>query len=163
MIEQQVQLPNTQNKTRIMIVDDHPIVRRGLVLLINQEADLAVTAEAENAEQALDGIGKQHFDLAIVDISLSGTNGVELTETIKTKYPNLPVLILTMHDEARYARSAFCAGARGYVTKRDAAETIVSAIRLVRSGKNYVSDNMARKLSESTVPACKTAKSDEAE
>ncbi|MHC4346490.1 MAG: response regulator [Planctomycetota bacterium] len=135
---------NKEQKTRILIVDDHPIVRRGLVLLINQEVDLSVTAEAENAEEALLDIGKQQFDLAIVDISLSGTNGVELTERIKTKHPNLPVLILTMHDEPRYARSAFCAGARGYVTKRDAAETVVTAIRLVRSGKNYVSDNMAR-------------------
>jgi DNA-binding NarL/FixJ family response regulator len=142
-----------QQETKILIVDDHPIVRRGLVLLINQEADLSVTAEAENAEEALADIGKQQFDLAIVDISLSGTNGVELTERIKTKHPSLPVLILTMHDEPRYARSAFCAGARGYVTKRDAAETVVTAIRLVRSGKNYVSDSMARKLSQNGTPS----------
>jgi DNA-binding NarL/FixJ family response regulator len=141
-----------QQQTKILIVDDHPIVRRGLVLLINQEADLSVTAEAENAEEALVDIGNQQFDLAIVDISLSGTNGVELTERIKTKHPNLPVLILTMHDEPRYARSAFCAGAKGYVTKRDAAETVVTAIRLVRSGKNYLSDNMARKLSQNSAP-----------
>lgn len=147
------QVTNKEQKTRILIVDDHPIVRRGLVLLINQEADLSVTAEAENAEEALLDIGKQQFDLAIVDISLSGTNGVELTEKIKTKHPNLPVLILTMHDEPRYARSAFCAGARGYVTKRDAAETVVTAIRLVRSGKNYVSGNMARKLSQNGAPS----------
>jgi DNA-binding NarL/FixJ family response regulator len=139
---------NKEQKTKILIVDDHPIVRRGLVMLINQEADLSVTAEAENAEEALDDIGKQQFDLAIVDISLSGTNGVELTERIKTKHPHLPVLILTMHDEPRYARSAFCAGAKGYVTKRDAAETVVTAIRLVRGGKNYLSDNMALKLSQ---------------
>jgi DNA-binding NarL/FixJ family response regulator len=151
MSEQQLQPPNTENKTRIMIVDDHPIVRRGLVMLINQEADLSVTAEAENAQQALNDIAQQHFDLAIVDISLGGTNGVELTEKIKTNHPNLPVLILTMHDEPRYARSAFCAGARGYVTKRDAAETVVTAIRLVISGKNYVSEKMARKLSRSGI------------
>jgi DNA-binding NarL/FixJ family response regulator len=148
------QVADKEHKTRILIVDDHPIVRRGLVLLINQEADLAVTAEAENAEEALDDIGKQQFDLAIVDISLSGTNGVELTEKIKMNNPDLPVLILTMHDEPRYARSAFCAGARGYVTKRDAAETVVTAIRLVRSGKNYVSEKMARKLSQSGIQPC---------
>jgi len=144
------QLADEEQKTRILIVDDHPIVRRGLVLLINQEADLAVTAEAENAEQALQDIQEQRFDLAVVDISLGGTNGVELTERIKAKHPDLPVLILTMHDEPRYARSAFCAGAKGYVTKRDAAETVVTAIRLVRSGGNYVSDKMARRLSQNS-------------
>jgi DNA-binding NarL/FixJ family response regulator len=152
-IDRQQHVTNKEQKTKILIVDDHPIVRRGLVLLINQEADLSVTAEAENAEEALADIGKQQFDLAIVDISLSGTNGVELTERIKTKHPHLPVLILTMHDEPRYARSAFCAGARGYVTKRDAAETVVTAIRLVRSGKNYVSDSMAKKLSQNGTPS----------
>jgi DNA-binding NarL/FixJ family response regulator len=134
-------------RTKILIVDDHPIVRRGLAQLINQESDLSVTGEAENAEQALGFMGEQGFDIAIVDVSLGDTDGIELTEMIKSKWPDLPVLILTMHDEPHYARSAIDAGARGYVVKRDAAETIVAAIRFVRSGGCYISSRMAQKLS----------------
>ncbi|MHC4617269.1 MAG: response regulator [Planctomycetota bacterium] len=133
------QSDNPQNKISILVVDDHPIVRRGLTQLIEQEPDLGVCAEAENAEQALQAVENQHFDLAIVDISLSGPNGVELTEVIKAKRPDLPVLILTMHDEAKYAERAFRAGAKGYVTKHEAAETVITAIRLVLSGHKYIS------------------------
>jgi DNA-binding NarL/FixJ family response regulator len=134
-------------KTRILIVDDHPIVRRGLAQLINQESDLRVTAEAENAEEALGYMDEQGFDMAMVDVSLGDTDGIKLTEMIKAKWPDLPVLILTMHDEPHYARSAIDAGAKGYVVKRDAAETIVAAIRFVRSGGCYMSARMAQKLS----------------
>ncbi len=135
-----------ESKTRILIVDDHSIVRRGLIQLINQESDLVVCAEAENAEQALEAVTEQQVDLAVVDISLTGTNGIKLTEKIKEQRPHLPVLILTMHDEARYADSAFQAGARGYVTKQEAAETIITAIRLVLSGQQYLSKARAEKL-----------------
>jgi DNA-binding NarL/FixJ family response regulator len=135
-----------ESKTRILIVDDHSIVRRGLVQLINQELDLAVCAEAEDAEQALEVVKEQQVDLAIVDISLIGTNGIKLTEKIKEQRPHLPVLILTMHDEARYADSAFQAGARGYVTKQEAAETIITAIRLVLRGQQYLSKTRKEKL-----------------
>lgn len=130
-------------KTRILVVDDHAVIREGLTLLINQEADLVVSAQAENAEDALDILRKQPLDLAIVDISLDGTNGIQLTEKIKSQYPHLPVLILTMHDEALYAKNAFEAGARGYITKREAADTIITAIRLILSGKNYMSGKLA--------------------
>ncbi len=135
-----------ESKTRILIVDDHSIVRRGLIQLINQESDLVVCAEAENAEQALEAVTEQQVDLAVVDISLTGTNGIKLTEKIKEQRPHLPVLILTMHDEARYADSAFQAGARGYVTKQEAAETVITAIRLVLSGQQYRSKTRAKKL-----------------
>ena len=135
-----------ESKTRILIVDDHSIVRRGLIQLINQESDLVVCAEAENAEQALEAVTEQQVDLAVVDISLTGTNGIKLTEKIKEQRPHLPVLILTMHDEARYADSAFQAGARGYVTKQEAAETIITAIRLVLRGQRYLSKTRAEKL-----------------
>jgi DNA-binding NarL/FixJ family response regulator len=133
---------NTKN--RILVVDDHAVVRQGLTLLINQEPDLVVCAEADNATRALELIRKQQVDLAIVDISLDGTNGIELTGTIKSQYPDLPVLILTMHDEALYAKRALRAGARGYMTKHEAAETIITAIRLMLSGKEYISETMTK-------------------
>ena len=139
---------NDKNKSKILVVDDHAIVRRGLSLLINQETDLFVSAEAEDAAQALQVIEENPVDLAIVDISLNRVNGIELTEKIKSQYPHLPVLILTMHDEAIYARRAFEAGAEGYVTKHEAAETIITAIRLMLAGKHYVSKSMAKKISK---------------
>jgi len=138
----------TQGPVKILVVDDHAIVRKGLALLINQDNSLLVCAEAENADQALGILENQQIDLAIVDISLNGTNGIQLTEKIKSKYPDLPVLILTMHDEAIYAKLAFRAGAEGYVTKHEAAETIVSAIHMMLRNKNYVSESMAKKISE---------------
>jgi DNA-binding NarL/FixJ family response regulator len=137
-----------EGKSSILVVDDHSIVREGLALLINQEHDLEVCAKAENADEALDVIKTQQIDLAIVDISLEGKSGLQLTERIKSQYPRLPVLILTMHDEALYAKRAFQAGARGYITKHEAAETIVAAIRLMLAGKDYISETMAQKLLE---------------
>lgn len=134
------------NKTRILVVDDHPVVRRGLIQLINHESDLMVCAEAENAGQALEALEKDGADIAVVDISLNGTNGIQLTEKIKSKYPDLPILILTIHDEAVYAKRALEAGAGGYVNKREAAETIIAAIRLVLNGKQYLKGQITRCL-----------------
>ncbi|MBW8039951.1 MAG: response regulator transcription factor [Planctomycetes bacterium] len=131
-----------KSKSRILIVDDHAVVRQGLTLLINQECDLVVCDEAENATDALEIIEKQQVDLAIVDISLDGTNGIQLTETIKSQHPHLPVLVLTMHDGALYAKRAFQAGAKGYITKHEAAETVITAIRLMLSGKEYINETM---------------------
>lgn len=135
-----------ESKTRILIVDDHSVVRRGLIQLINQETDLVVCAEAENAEQALEAVKTDRVDLAIVDISLIGTNGIQLTKNLKELHPKLPVLILTMHDGSRYAESAFQAGAEGYVTKQEAAETIITAIHLVLRGQRYLSKTRAENL-----------------
>ena len=134
------------DKRRILIVDDHTVVRQGLMLLINQEPDLVVSAEAENATEALKIIEEQKVDLAIVDISLNGTNGIQLTERIKSQYPTLPVLVLTMHDEALYVKRAFQAGAKGYVTKHEAADTIITAIHLMLSGKDYISETITQKF-----------------
>lgn len=146
MNEKEGQHDKGKYKTRILVVDDHTVVRQGLTLLINQEPDLVVCAEAENATQALEAIEKKQIDLAIVDISLDGTNGIQLTEKIKSQRPHLPVLILTMHDEALYAKRAFQAGAEGYVTKHEAAETIITAIRLMLSGKDYIGERMAQRF-----------------
>jgi DNA-binding NarL/FixJ family response regulator len=110
---QEEQHNSIESKARILVVDDHAIVREGLAMLINQEPDLVACAKTENAEDALDVLETEQIDLAIVDISLEGRNGLQLTEQIKSRYPQLPVLILTMHGEAIYAKRAFQAGARG--------------------------------------------------
>ena len=140
-----------KNKTRILVVDDHAIVRQGLIKLIEAEVDLMVCSEAENAQQALKSMSRQQFDLAIVDISLEGINGLELTEMMKLRNPRMIVLILSMYEGLFYAQRALRAGASGYVAKYEAAEKIITAIRLVLSDKIYVSDiKMAKRMSETT-------------
>ena len=134
-----------ENKTRILIVDDHAIVRQGLIKLVEAERDLMVCAEAENASQALEAIEKQQFDLAIVDILLEDASGLELTEKMKLRCPNLIVVILSMHDGLLYAQRALRAGAAAYVAKYEAPEKIITAIRRVLSGKIYVSYSKAVK------------------
>ena len=140
MNEKEEQHEKSESKTRILVVDDHPVVRQGLIQLINHESDLMVCAEAENAAQALEVLEKESVDIAVVDISLNGTNGLQLTEKIKLAHPHLSVLILTVHDEAVYAKRALEAGAKGYVNKCEAAETIITAIHVVLSGKQYISE-----------------------
>jgi len=140
----------SKNKTRILVVDDHAIVRQGLIKLIETEFDLMVCSEAENAGQALEAMGRQEFDLAIVDISLDGINGLELTEIMKLRSPKMIVLILSMYEGLFYAQRALRAGASGYVAKYEAAEKIITAIRLVLSGKIYVSDSKAVKMMSET-------------
>ena len=139
----------SRKRARILVVDDHVIVRQGLMKLINEEPDLMVCAEADNASQALEALDKQHIDLAVVDISLEGMSGLELTEIMKSRRPDLIVLILSMHDGLLYAQRALRAGAAGYVAKHEAAETVIAAIRQVLSGKIYVSNSkVAQMLSD---------------
>lgn len=140
------QLDDRDKKSRILIVDDHAIVRQGLRLLIDQEPDLVVCVEADNAADALQLIEEHPIDLAIVDITLNGTSGIELTEKVRSKHPVLPILVLTMHDEALYAKRAFRAGAKGYITKHEASDTIITAIRLMLKGNDYISKTMTQKL-----------------
>ena len=142
-------LHNTQgnkDKTRILIVDDYAMVDKGLSLLINREPNLVVCAQAVDASQALEVLSTQQVDLAIVNISPGRTNDIQLTKTMKLQYPDLPVLILTSHAEAFYVRRAFQAGARGYITKNEEAETIITAIYRLLSGRDYVSETMTQKL-----------------
>jgi DNA-binding NarL/FixJ family response regulator len=140
-----------KNKIRIIVVDDHALLRQGLIKLIETEFNLMVCFEAENANQALKIMDSQEFDLAIVDISLEGINGLELTEIMKLRNPNMAVLILSMYDGLLYAQRAIKAGASGYVAKYEAAEQIILAIHQVLSGKFYVSDSkMARFMSDTT-------------
>ncbi|MFQ5929055.1 MAG: response regulator [Acidobacteriota bacterium] len=135
-----------KNKTSILIVDDHPILRHGLAMLINQEPDLTVCGEAEEAYKAVEAIAALKPELIIVDISLQTIDGIELIKRIKAKDESLSILVLSMHDEALYAERALRAGARGYIMKQEANQQVVAAIRQVLSGEIYVSDKMKTKL-----------------
>jgi DNA-binding NarL/FixJ family response regulator len=141
-----VQTQADKSKTKVIIVDDHPIVRQGLAELINNEQDLTVCGHAEDAHEALAIIKESGPDMVIVDISLKETSGMELIKDIKAQYPDLPVLALSMHDESLYAERALRAGAKGYIMKVEATENVVTAIRKVLSGQIYVSDRMAAKM-----------------
>ncbi len=133
-------------RTKIIIVDDHPIIRKGLSDLINQEDDLVVCGQAEDAYEAMEVIKTLKPDIAVVDISLKETSGIELMKDVRTQYPNLPVLALSMHDESLYAERALRAGAKGYIMKAEATENVITAIRTVLSGELYVSDRMSAKM-----------------
>ena len=135
-----------ENKTRILIVDDHPLVRQGLAELINNEQDLTICGQAEDAHEALRIIKKLMPHMAIVDISLKETSGMELIKDIKARYPSLLVLALSMHDESLYAERALRAGAQGYIMKAEATENVIKAIRKVLNDQIYVSDRMAAKM-----------------
>jgi DNA-binding NarL/FixJ family response regulator len=128
------------------VVDDHPIVRQGLALLINREADLVVCGEAEEMHTAMQQILTTHPDIVVVDISLSGPDGLELLKSIRTRHPHLPVLILSMHDESIYAERALRAGANGYIMKQEATEKVLEALRRIVNREIYVSDRVANKM-----------------
>ena len=124
-------------RKRVLIVDDHYIVRRGLTELLGQQPDLAVCAVAASGEEALELTDRQCVDLAIVDISLGQMDGLQLTEELKRRHPNLIVLILSMHDELHYGKRALGAGASGFVAKQNGGETLLEAIRQVLGGQSY--------------------------
>jgi DNA-binding NarL/FixJ family response regulator len=138
-------------KKRVFLVDDHPLVREWLTNLINQQADLMVCGEAENAPTALSAIAAGQADLAIVDLNLANSSGIELIKNLKELHPEVPVLVLSMHDESLYAERVFRAGARGYVNKRETAQKVVEAIRRVLDGKLYLSDKSAEILAGRTL------------
>ena len=133
-------------KTRIFIVDDHPIVREGLSLMMNREPDMMVCGEAEEATGALQAITVAKPDFLVVDISLSGPDGLDLLKSIRARYPSLPVLILSMHDETIYAERALRAGANGYIMKQEATEKVLVAVRQILTQKVYVSDRIANRM-----------------
>src|SRR3984885_13394784 len=133
-------------KKSVFVVDDHPIVRQGLTLLINQESDLAVCGEAEEMHAALTAIPAIKPDILIVDISLNGPDGLELLKNIRITMPHLPVLILSMHDESIYAERALRAGANGYIMKQEATEKVLVALRRILSGEIYVSGRIANSM-----------------
>lgn len=136
----------TSGKSRILIVDDHPLVRHGMAQLIDQEADLHICCEAGNAEKAMEAVRNCTHDLAIVDISMEGISGIELIKMLKTRNGNLPVLVMSMHDESLYAERVLRAGAKGYVMKHEAPETILAAIRQILRGNIHVSDRIRSRM-----------------
>src|SRR2546428_9403420 len=131
---------------RIVLVDDHPLFRKGLQELIHSEADFAVCGEAGNAAEAMDVIRKLSPELAIVDLSLPGANGIELIKNIRAEFPKLPILVLSMHDESLYALRALRAGAEGYVMKHEAMANVIQAIHEVFNGRPYLSPAMAAQV-----------------
>ena len=135
-----------QDQKRILIVDDHPVFRHGVAALIAGEKDLVICGHAETAPAALDAMRQLKPDLAMLDISLQGTNGIELVKLMKAEEPRLPILILSMHDESLYALRALRAGARGYVMKAEAMTHVLSAVRKVLEGGIYVSPRFSERL-----------------
>ena len=139
-------MKKSDTKAKVLIVDDHPIVRQGLCQLLNGESDFVVCGEAENARKAMALIPEVKPDLAIVDITLQGTNGIELIKNIVAQWPDLPILVLSMHDESLYAERALRAGAKGYVMKQEATEKLTGALRRILNGQIYVSEKLADKM-----------------
>jgi DNA-binding NarL/FixJ family response regulator len=137
---------DASQKKRIFIVDDHPIVREGLTLMMNRQPDLMVCGEAEEAAGALQAISTIHPDFLIIDISLNGPDGLDLLKSIRVRFPAIPVLILSMHDESIYAERALRAGAHGYIMKQEATERVLVAVRQILEGKVYVSDRIANRM-----------------
>lgn len=133
--------------TKILIVDDHPIMRGGLTQTLNEEMDLQVTEEADDADEAMRRLEDAEVDLAIVDISLEGSvSGIELIKHMQERWPEVKVLVVSRHDESLYAERAIRAGARGYVMKLKAGEEIVRAVRQVLEGRVYASDEIKDRL-----------------
>ena len=131
---------------RILIVDDHPLVRTGFAQLIGDCPDLEVCCEAADMAEALRLIDSNPPDLAIIDLSLAGGSGLDLIERVKSRNPNILMLVASMHDEALYAERVLAAGARGYINKQEAQESIIRAIRQVLAGKVYLSEAMTDRL-----------------
>lgn len=135
-------------KTKILVVDDHPIVRDGVADLLNLEADFVVIARAGNMADAIEAIKKQQIDLALVDMLLINETGVQVTKKIKALCPNIIVMIFSMSDELMYVKQAFEVGVRGYITKDEVSEKIIDAIRQVLNGGIYLSERLAKKFSK---------------
>ena len=137
-------IPST--KKAIFLVDDHPLVREWLTNLIHQQPDLAVCGEAETGPQALQAILRLKPEVAIVDISLRDSSGIELIKDLKQSLPGTAVLVLSMHEEVHYAERALRAGARGYIVKRESTRKVIAAVRQVLAGGRYISEELAAGL-----------------
>ena len=135
-----------EKKTQVLIVDDHPVIRNGLATIINHEQDMNVCGEAEDAHQALKAVTELKPDIVIADISLKNSDGLELTKNIKARYPRLPVVIFSVHDEFIYAERALLAGAKAYLMKDSLSENIIKAVRAVLKGEIFVSDTISNKF-----------------
>jgi DNA-binding NarL/FixJ family response regulator len=140
-------MPKSQSdKSRILIVDDHPLVREGLRQMIDRNPDLVVCGEAPDAAEALKAVAELKPDLVLVDISLGGTNGIDLIKSLKSKYDDLPVMVVSMHDESLYAERALRAGAMGYVMKHEPTKVVMAAISKVLGGDIFLSEKMSTSM-----------------
>ncbi len=139
------------NRAKVLLVDDHAVVRYGIAQLINRQTDMVVCGEEEDASKAMSAIGKLRPDLVIADISLKDSSGLELMRNIKAQFPGVAVLVVSVHDESIYAEIAFRAGALGYLMKEEALDKILTAIRRVLTGAIYVSETLAAKMLQQQV------------
>jgi DNA-binding NarL/FixJ family response regulator len=133
-------------KSRIFVVDDHPLVREGLTNLINGQDDLVVCGGAKNSAQAIDGIIKTQPHVALIDISLENESGLELLKQLAAQFPQVALIVLSMHDEGLYAERALRAGARGYVMKHETSSSVLASIRRVLEGDVYISERIVNKM-----------------
>jgi two-component system, NarL family, invasion response regulator UvrY len=137
---------------RILIADDHAIIRDGLKMILADAADLVVAGEASDGHEVLAKVREQEWDMLLLDISMPGKNGLDLIKQIKSERPRMPILIFTMHQEGQYALRALRAGASGYVTKENDSEHLVAVIRKVVNGGVYLSPSMAEQLARELIP-----------
>jgi DNA-binding NarL/FixJ family response regulator len=135
-----------QKSWRLLIVDDHPVYRHGISQFLSEQDGLTICGEAENAHSALEAMRRHHPDLVLLDVSMPGTNGIELTKIMLAEQPKLLILVFSMHDDSLYALRALRAGAKGYVMKQNAMECILDALRQVMGGGLYVSPQFGEKL-----------------
>ena len=132
---------------KVIIVDDHPVVRQGIKDIIEQEGSIKVICETDNANDAIDLLSKHEIDLAIIDITIKGNvNGVELVKAVKDRYPEINTLVLSMHNEALYAERSIRAGAKGYLMKEDAPKSIINAIYRIMEGDLFISEETSRRI-----------------
>ena len=146
MVEKKNSKTLAARKINILVVDDHPIVLDGLTELLNHEADLVVSARAGNAAEAMRAVKKQRIDLALIDMLLKNTTGIQIIKKIKALSPNIVVMIFSMSDDLRYIKQAFEVGARGYITKDELSEQIIDAIRQILDGGIYLNKRLAKKF-----------------
>jgi DNA-binding NarL/FixJ family response regulator len=135
-----------KGKIRVLLVDDHPVLRRGLAQMINAESDMTVVGEAEDSGKGFELVGTLAPDVAVIDISLKTGNGIELVKNVKARYPDMLMLVLSMYDESLYAERALRAGSRGYIMKEEASEQIIVAVRRVKAGEIFLSEKMKSKM-----------------
>jgi DNA-binding NarL/FixJ family response regulator len=131
---------------RILIADDHAIVRQGLKQIVQDESDIVVADEASTGKEVLSSVRNNEYDVILLDITMPGTNGLDILKTLKLEKPDLPILMLSMHPEEQYAIRCIKAGAAGYLTKESAPEELIAAIRKVKKGGKYISTTLAEKL-----------------
>lgn len=142
----------------VVVVDDHPLVRKGLAEVIDQSGDMHVTGEASNAQEARALVARAKPDLVIVDLSLGETSGLELIKDLRRRHPELPVLVVSMHDESLFAERSIQAGARGFIMKQEDPKEVLTAMRRVLDGKLYLSDRISTHLLETLTPSSRKKK-----